>query len=270
MRPVRTLIIGVLALTSAIAIALPSLNAAADAASSVHYVALGDSYSSGTGTGSESGSCEQSSQAYGPLWAAANSPASFTFGACGGATTSSVISGQLSDLNSSTTLVSLTIGGNDAGFASIMETCVLQSDSACASAVSKGEAYAQNTLPGNLKTMFADIHADAPNARVILLSYPHFYDMSVAVCIGLDKTKHTDLNNGVDVLDSVLQTAAAADGATFADARGQFSGHELCSGDNWLHSVDLANISESYHPTATGHKDGYLPVFSSAASSVGQ
>src|ERR1700755_1935176 len=81
----------------------------AQAASAVHYVALGDSYSSGVGAGSTSGSCGQSPNAYAPLWGKANSPASFTFAACSSARTSDVISSQLSSLSASTTLVSITI-----------------------------------------------------------------------------------------------------------------------------------------------------------------
>src|SRR5690606_35580947 len=45
-----------------------------------HYVALGDSYSSGVGAGSytsESGACKRSTKAYPQLWANANSPSSF-------------------------------------------------------------------------------------------------------------------------------------------------------------------------------------------------
>src|SRR6201999_4580920 len=88
----------------------------AQAASAVHYVALGDSYSSGVGAGSTSGSCSQSPNAYPALWAKANAPASFTFAACSGATTTDVINTQLSSLSAATTLVSITIGGNDAVF----------------------------------------------------------------------------------------------------------------------------------------------------------
>ena len=75
---------------------------AADAASSVSYVALGDSYSSGLGAGSyisSSGSCDRSTNAYPEQWASANSPASFVSVACAGATTSDVISGQVSALS---------------------------------------------------------------------------------------------------------------------------------------------------------------------------
>src|ERR1700759_2264035 len=123
---------------------------AAHAAAPVNYAALGDSYSSGVGAGSESGSCSQSPNAYPALWAKANSPASFTFAACSGARTSDVISKQLSALSPATTLVSIAIGGNDVGFSSIMETCVLNSTSDCQAAVAAGEKYVDNTLPGVL------------------------------------------------------------------------------------------------------------------------
>jgi lysophospholipase L1-like esterase len=184
MRSSRIPVIGIAVLTLGLAAAFTVTGTPARAASSIHYVALGDSYSSGVGAGDETGSCDQSPNAYGPLWAAANSPASFTFAACGGATTSTVISSQLSSLSASTTLVSITIGGNDVGFSSIMETCILESTSSCESAVSQAEQYANTTLPGNLSTLFADIKADAPNAKVVVLGYPDFYDLSVPVCVG--------------------------------------------------------------------------------------
>ena len=41
----------------------------------------------------------------------------------------------------------------------------------------------------------------------------------------------------------------------------------MCDGAGWLNSITLP-IDDSYHPTATGQKDGYLPVFSAAAASA--
>ncbi len=154
---------------------------AASAQSSVNYVALGDSYSSGVGAGnytSASGSCDQSTNAYPQLWANANAPASFVNETCSGATTSSVISSQLGALNSGTTLVSITVGGNDVGFSSVMETCVLESTSSCVSAVDKAESEVATQLPGELNSVLGDIKADAPNARVVVLDYPQLYDLS--------------------------------------------------------------------------------------------
>jgi hypothetical protein len=68
---------------------------AAEAASSVQYVALGDSFSSGLGAGdyiSSSGSCDRSTRAYPEQWADANAPASFVSVACAGATTADILS----------------------------------------------------------------------------------------------------------------------------------------------------------------------------------
>ncbi len=266
MRSSRILTIGVLALAATVAAAIAGTGAPAKAAV-VNYVALGDSYAAGVGAGdyySSSGSCDRSPDAYPALWAAAHSPSSFTFVACSGATTTDVVNTQLSALSASTTLVSVTIGGNDAGFSSIMETCVLESTSSCLSAVSQGEAFAENQLPSLLDTMLADIHADAPSAKIILVGYPEFYDLSVSFCLGLSSQDHAALDQAADVLDSVVAAAAAANGDAFADVRGQFAGHQLCDGAGWLHSVTLP-ITDSYHPTATGQADGYLPVFTSAA-----
>jgi lysophospholipase L1-like esterase len=263
------LVTGVAALIMGLAAGIIGTGIPAQAAPAVNYVALGDSYSSGVGAGSVSGSCGQSPNAYPARWATASSPASFKFAACSGATTSDVISSQLSSLSSSTTLVSITIGGNDVGFSSIMETCVLESTSSCESAVSAAEQYANTTLPGLLNTTLAGIRSHAPNAKVIVLGYPDFYDLSVKVCIGLSRGDHQALDNGINDLDGVMQTAAADNGDTFADVRTQFSGHELCDGSSWLHSITLP-ISNSYHPTATGQKDGYLPVFSATATKAGQ
>jgi lysophospholipase L1-like esterase len=270
MRSSRLFAIGITTLTLGLAAAITGTGTPASAAPSVRYVALGDSYSSGVGAGDENGSCDQSPNAYGPLWASANSPVSFTFAACSSATTSSVISSQLSSLSASTTLVSITIGGNDVGFSSIMETCILESTSACEGAVSRAEQYASTTLPGNLSALFADIKADAPNAKVVVLDYPDFYDLSVPVCLGLSSADHQALDSGINDLDGVIQTAADNAGFYFADVRTQFSGHELCDSAGWLNSVEIFDIHTSYHPTATGQADGYLPVFTAAAKAVGQ
>ncbi len=259
MRTPRVLAVGMPVLTLGLTAAFLGLGAPAHAAASVNYVALGDSYASGLGSGDTSGSCDQSPNAYGPLWAKANSPASFQFAACSGATTTDVINSQLSPLSASTTLVTITIGGNDAGFSSTMETCVLDSTSSCQSAVSAGEQIIAQTLPGRLNTTLSDIRAHAPNAKVVVVGYPDFYDLSASFCIGLSSADHQALDGAADQLDAALKTAAAANGDTFADVRGQFSGHELCDGSGWLNSVTLP-IDASYHPTAAGQKDGYLPV----------
>ncbi|MFH7335426.1 SGNH/GDSL hydrolase family protein [Streptomyces sp. KHY 26] len=242
--------------------------ASAQAASnSGGYVALGDSYASGVGSGSyisSSGSCDRSTKAAAYLWNAAHSPASFAFNACSGATTDDVMANQLGSLDSSTSLVSISIGGNDAGFANVMQTCVLYSDSTCLSAISSAESYITSTLPGKLDTVYNAIHSKAPNARVVVVGYPRFYLLG-QTCLGLSDTKRSAINDAADILDNTIQTRVSAHGFVFGDVRTPFSTHEICSGSSWLHSTNWLDLTESYHPTADGQSGGYLPVLTNAA-----
>ncbi|MFM9595340.1 SGNH/GDSL hydrolase family protein [Streptomyces scabiei] len=259
-------------LTSLLLAAGAALTGAATAhasqqAAATGYVALGDSYSSGVGAGSylsSSGDCKRSTKAYPYLWAAANSPSSFTFTACSGARTGDVLANQLGPLGPSTGLVSVSVGGNDAGFADVMTTCVLQSDSSCLARINTAKAYVDSTLPGRLDEVYSAISAKAPTAHVVVLGYPRFYQLG-GTCPGLSQTKRSAINNAADYLNTAIAKRAADHGFTFGDVRSAFTGHELCSGSAWLHSLNLLNVGESYHPKAAGQSGGYLPVFRNAA-----
>ncbi|MEV7615629.1 SGNH/GDSL hydrolase family protein [Streptomyces sp. NPDC089799] len=232
------------------------------------YVALGDSYSSGVGAGSydgASGDCKRTPRAYPALWAAAHSPQTFSFTACSGARTGDVLANQLGPLNSGTDLVSITVGGNDAGFSDVMTTCVLQSESSCVSRVNQAKAYVDTTLPGKLDQVYNAIRAKAPSARVVVIGYPRFYKLGGSCIAGLSEGERTAINGAADHLNAAVAKRAADHGFAFASVVGAFTGHEICSGSAWLHSLNWTNIGESYHPTAAGHSGGYLPVFTNAA-----
>jgi lysophospholipase L1-like esterase len=239
------------------------LTTVADAAT-INYVALGDSYSSGVGAGSylDSSSCKRSAKAYPELYANATG-ASLTFQACSGAKTSDVLNKQVGALSSGTTLVSITVGGNDAGFSSVMEDCITGGDSGCKTAVTKAVDYVHTTLPGLLDNVYSTIRSKAPSAEVVVLGYPHFYKISGSCSVGLSDTSRGYINGGADALDTVIEKEAANAGFTFADLRPAFTGHEICSGSAWLHSVTWP-VDESYHPTATGQASGYYPTFKAA------
>ena len=244
--------------------------ASAQAASSVRYIALGDSYSSGVGAGSytsESGDCLRSTKAYSQLWATAHAPASYRSVACSGAKTTDVNANQLSALSSSTTLVSISIGGNDVNFAGVMVDCVVFGTNTCVSEINAAETQARNTLPGKLDTTFNGIHSRSPSARVVVLNYPRFYHLGVWYCVGLSETSRAKINEGADVLSSVISAAATRHGFRFADVRSRFAaGHQICDGSSsWLHNVDWNDLVQSYHPTASGQSGGYLPAFTAQA-----
>jgi lysophospholipase L1-like esterase len=240
------------------------------AAAGANYVALGDSYASGVGSGSyisTSGSCLRSTLAYSQLWANTHAPASYRSVACSGAKTTDVTANQVSALSSATSLVSVTIGGNDVGFATVMEDCVIFGTTTCVNEVNAAENVARNQLPGWLDTVYNAIRSHAPNARVVVVDYPRFYH-DLWYCIGLSSTSRNKINEGADVLDGVIQTAAGRHGFPFADVRSRFAnGHEICDSASWLHSVDWSNIVQSYHPTASGQSGGYLPAFAALAGS---
>lgn len=258
----------VLSATTALAVAATALGAAPSAVAAGHnYVALGDSYSSGVGAGSylsDSGDCRRSSKAYPSLWAASNAPASFAFKACSGATTGSVRSGQLSALTASTTLVSVTAGGNDVGFADVMQTCVLNSEATCVAAVNTAVSKMNGSLPGSLSALYSDIRSRASRAHVVVLGYPRFYKLAGTCIAGLSETERAAINQGSNTLNGVIAKQAANAGFTFSGVADEFTGHEICSADSWLHSVAIP-VSDSYHPKAAGQSGGYLPAFRSVA-----
>jgi hypothetical protein len=251
---------------SAVMITIGCIAGAGNAsAATVHYVALGDSYSSGSGAGDydpQSGSCRRSANAYPKLWAASRSPDSFKFVACAGATTNKV-EGQLGALSRRTTLVSLTVGGNDAGFSMVMRDCVLGTTGMCENVVKWSERFMRTTLPGRLDSLYGAIREKAPSAHVVVLGYPRGYIKNSKGCIGLDQTKRRALNRAANSLNTAIGKAVAEAGFTFSDVRDEFAGHELCSGDGWLNSVRWP-LGDSYHPTARGHARGYLPALKSA------
>ena len=235
----------------------------------VRYVALGDSYAAGTGAADDTadrGGCARSADAYPEQWAAHHAHASFVSEACDGATTAGVLSGQVQALSARTTLVSLTVGGNDAGFSHVMEACVLQFwDSACRSAVSAADTFIARTLPGRLDATLQAIRARAPAAKVVVVGYPDLYDLSQSPgCLGLSRAKRAALDQGADALDRAMSAAAARNGAVFADVRGEFAGHEICDSSQWLYAVTFP-FGDSYHPTTAGQELGYLPAFTAAA-----
>ncbi|AJE86533.1 MULTISPECIES: SGNH/GDSL hydrolase family protein [Streptomyces] len=255
------------ALTLAGAAALTGASAAsADQAAADGYVALGDSYSSGVGAGDyDSSGCKRSANAYPQLWANAHSPSSFDFTACSGAVTGDVLANQLGPLSASTGTVTISIGGNDAGFSDVMINCVLPGEDNCISRINTARSFVENELPAKLDQVYDQISSRAPNAHVVVLGYPRFYKIDGSCVAGLTDEERSAVNGASDLLNQVTSARASAHGFSFASVVGNFTGHEICSGDAWLHSVSLPDVTNSYHPTAAGQSGGYLPALESAS-----
>lgn len=249
-----------LCLAAAAAAALSTTAIAEAAPAALNYAAVGDSYAAGVGTQSSyDNSCDRSSKGYPSLWAAAHSASAFTNVACSGAKTSDVINGQVGSLSSANTVVTVTVGGNDAGFSSTMESCIVGGDSGCKSAVDKATAFVNTTLPGLLDNTYNAIRGHAPNATVYVVGYPRFYQIGGSCSVGLSDTSRGYINGGADTLDSAISAAAGRHGFRFVDVRTAFANHGICSSSAWLNSVTWPVVN-SYHPNSSGYSGGYLPA----------
>jgi lysophospholipase L1-like esterase len=265
MRFARPVLITLFAAAAAVGVAVSPASADPVAAAG-KYVALGDSYASGTGAGSygDSGSCKRSANSYPQLWANANAPSAFDFVACSGAVTGDVLANQVGAITADTSLVTISIGGNDAGFADVMTDCNLGSDDSCVARNQEAQDFGRTTLPGLLDGVYTEIRNRAPSAQVVVLGYPHIYQLGGSCSVGLSETKRGAINGSADVLAEVIAGRASAFGFTFVDGRSAFAGHEICSGDWWLNSITWP-IDESYHPNAAGHSGGYYAALSAVA-----
>ncbi len=249
--------------TAALATGLAVLALLCTAASALadNYVALGDSYSSGVGTREFfEETCKRSLYAYPELVARDRAGTSLTFRACSGATTSSVTSEQLGALNSSTNIVTITVGGNDAGFSRIITSCALPWPWSCEGELTEAERFVTGTLPGRLETLYGRIHADAPNATVIALDYPRLWmGVNCNLATFFSSTEMSRMNHIADLFKTVIQERANAHAFRFEDAIPPFTGHAICSESEWLNGLSNP-VEESYHPNRTGHRSGYEPL----------
>jgi lysophospholipase L1-like esterase len=263
----RTTVLACLVISTLLSI-ITATPAAAAAPDDWDYVALGDSYSSGVGASGQTGLCLRSPNSYPGLWRAANDPRSYRSVACGGATTSSLRNTQLWPLTSGTDLVTLTIGGNDVGFASTVISCTISSDSACAATVAAAMEVLRTEIPGKLDATYADIRRKAPNARVVVLGYPILFDVTTASCGvgGMSIPKRKSINNGAAELNKVIADRARAAGFTWSDVTDEFAGHGICAATPWLNGLTVIPPTNSFHPNGNGYRYGYLPALNAALS----
>ncbi|MHA6507898.1 SGNH/GDSL hydrolase family protein [Tessaracoccus sp. Y1736] len=228
------------------------------------YVALGDSYAAGVGAGSYlSGTCYRSLKGY-PGLIAAEKGYALDLQACSGATTADVISLQIPSkkLNSTTKYVTITVGGNDVGFSSVVSTCLGTSESACQTAVQGAVSKAENELPAKLSAVFAAAKKKAPNATIVATSYPQLLSPATPNCYpftNFTAGEVTALNAGAVSLAGVIERAAATAAIEYSDVSTAFVGHAVCDSPAWIHNASLLSSYQSFHPNASGYLEGYKP-----------
>ena len=216
------------------------------------YVALGDSYSSGLGAGGASGACLRSRRAY-PYRLGRTVSA---LRACAGATTGDVLDRQLATFPRGTRLVTITIGGNDAGFIGVIERCLLGSPGACNTRVSRAQRFVRTELSARLRRVYEAIRTRAPDASVIVAGYPRLFARR-PWCgpIGrIDDREQRRLNEAANLLTRTIAAEVRRHrGFRFADVRKAFNGGGVCARSPRIHGV-TSPPSSSFHPTARGYE----------------
>ncbi len=255
------LAVGVVATLTAIVLPA-SIAQAADG----EYVALGDSYASGLGTrqyDDDSGACKRSPHAY-PVDNAARLGVPLSFQACAGAKVAGVRSGQLGTLDAGTGYVSVQVGGNDAGFSSVLTECAKPAWAQdCAGAVDDAREIINTELPGTLAGLYGEISTRAPSASVLVVGYPRlFHDRDCNAGTFFSAADRALLNETADILNTRLADQAAAAGFGFADPTAAFLGHAVCAKSEWVNGLSNP-VTESYHPNRAG-QDGYGDVVAGA------
>jgi GDSL-like Lipase/Acylhydrolase family len=260
------------------------------------YVALGDSFSAGEGntpflSGTDTGrdKCHRSTFSY-PFninldlgFFAPN----FSFHACSGARIKEFYQEnqgnheppQLSWLKAAgarTKLVTLTIGGNDAYFAQVIQSCWeasflhLPSQSCVRQWNAPMESAIQlmgSNVPGNhqsLAQLYDEIAKDAPNAQVIVLGYPRFFPANPPLLCGtgggndFDRAQMTWLNEKVAEGDRAIGAAVRAAGNSrvhyISGSYEAFRGHERCEKEPYYYGIRIGFPVGSFHPTMGGQR----------------
>jgi lysophospholipase L1-like esterase len=262
---------------SLLAIVVPT----AAGASGPSYVALGDSYTSGPLIPDQTGSpigCLRSNRGYPSLVAAAIGASSFKNVSCARARTTNMTAAegagigtnppQLNALSTATTLVTLQIGGDDAGFSHIVVVCGALSftdpfGDPCQKHYTSGgtdqlaRAVAQ-TGP-KVGAVLADIHRRAPAARVLLLGYPALLPNTGRGCWPLMPVAFGDVPylRGIELkMNQMLASEAAAHGATYVNVYTDSVGHNLCTapGTQWVAGIVPLTLAAPVHPNAAGEQ----------------
>jgi lysophospholipase L1-like esterase len=263
---------------------------------SIHtYIALGDSYASGHGAGTNTGFfCGRYSDAYPVQLTKAIGPVRFHSAACGGASTATVVLDQLRWIGDSD-LVTLTVGGNEVDFFSVLNECVYQwrPQGTCGEALRKSRRLMESSefVEGYARMVKLGMERVKPGAKLLVTGYATFFNEETTACDGVSFSR-TDskqyltsqlrrkLNQLVRMLNHIVRSAAEASGAAYVDIDETFKGHRFCEegvhepnntrSDTWFFNlhydgtiVSKAEATRHYHRQevlSTGVGRGFVDV----------
>jgi lysophospholipase L1-like esterase len=244
------------------------------------YVALGDSYTSAPLVPNPTGNpilCGRSTNNYPQDVKRAISPASFTDASCSSATTTDMTQSQslegglqtappqFNALGTQDTLVTVGIGGNDAGLIGVAEECAKLDaawpfGSRCKSHYQSGgsdtEVAKIKAAGPKVASTLQGIHARAPKARVLVVGYPDGLPQNGSSCYPIVPFSSGDVSyvNSLELqLNAVIKQAAQANGATYVDTFTSSIGHDACRGSGaWVNGIIPTSAAFPLHPNQAG------------------
>ena len=231
------------------------------------YVALGSSFAAGPGIATQLGNCGRSDQNY-PHLVAAALELTLTDVSCGGATTGNILdtpqgsaAPQLAAVSADTALVTVTIGGNDITYSASTRRCGgAAADDRCAAKLDHARiAGLVAQLPDRLAAVLEAIRGRAPNAVIVMATYPRVVPAAAERCAGVGLTAD-DADYFATLgqqLEDAMVGAANAKQALVADTYVRGKGHGPCAdaGDRWVNGAVPAASGAPFHPTASGHQE---------------
>jgi lysophospholipase L1-like esterase len=254
------------------------------------YVALGDSYAAGPGVPTLTGNplgCGRSSGNYPSQVQAVAHYAQFHDVTCSGATTAQMSRTQttragsnppqLNALTPDTTLVTLTVGGNDIGFSDIVARCLSTASGGGApgrtSSGDTGSAPCRTYYTGggrdvlaariagkaaDVTAVVARIRQRAPGAALLIVGYPSVLPTRTGCAeAALSAGDLAYVDQVTRALNSMLRGVADRSGGMYVDTATSSLGHDICAppGVRWIEGPHPVSPAAPYHPNALGMRN---------------
>ncbi|MFG2091407.1 MULTISPECIES: SGNH/GDSL hydrolase family protein [unclassified Spirillospora] len=175
---------------------------------------------------------------------------------------------QLDALTASTTLVTLTIGGNDVGLVGVAEDCINLEPWATPCKGEFEDEVAQRTaeLGPRLSAVLDGIRARSPKAHIVVTGYGLYIKPNG--CWPLQPVLPTDANflqGAVNAMNGVIRQRTTAHGGTYIDLVTPSAGHDACQSGSkrWIEGYVPVNLAAPLHPNARGEA-AYANIIHSA------
>ncbi len=132
-------------------------------------------------------------------------------------------------------IITIGIGGNDAGFGQKLAACLMPGTCEFATSEDKRAEVVEELAQerDNLTRVYKRLKIDAPDARIYVVGYPQFVTYPMVRCginVQLNEDEVRFVHSAVSYFNQVIASAASSAGVTYVDIENSLSGKNLCSG----------------------------------------